>query len=120
MTLSYDNETFSDYEAQIAYALKLYVKPSDIYTLSDETIGHIIGFMRGGLGSRPVLCHTLLSTLPQSLHAPHRAIHEAVINDEARWQPRAREAYRTWMDGCSKIVQRYVILFYLQPVFAAC
>ncbi|KAK3171978.1 hypothetical protein OEA41_004062 [Lepraria neglecta] len=47
MTLSYDNETFSDYEAQIAYALKLYVKPSDIYTLSDETIGHVIGFMRG-------------------------------------------------------------------------
>ena len=110
MTLSYGNETFSDYEAQLAFALKLYTKPSDLYALSDETIGHVLGFTRGGVGVRPILCQALLSTLPRSSHVHHRALYEAVVTNRAHWQARARDAYRLWMEGCSKMVQKYVTI----------
>ena len=94
-------------ELQVACALNLFTG------VSDETLGSIIGFRRGGPGAPPVPCDGLVNELQRLQHAAFAI----VSNDPACWDTRAREEYKRWWDVYSQIVQRYVAV--LQILFEA-
>ncbi|KAL2037878.1 hypothetical protein N7G274_009353 [Stereocaulon virgatum] len=102
MALVVNSQACSSYQGQIAYALKLYTKTPHNDALHDKTIGSVVAFLRGGLGSKPIPYHDLVTALQSS----HPALYNAVANDSAYWELEARNVYRRWMDMNSQAVQR--------------
>ena len=102
MALIVNSQTYSFYQGQIAYALKLYTKTLHNDALDDETIGSVIAFLRGGLGSKPIPYHDLITALESS----YPALYNAVANNSVYWELEARNVYRRWMDMNSQAVQR--------------
>lgn len=98
MAFSFNDQTLSMDELQVACALNLFTG------VADETLGSIIGFRRGGPGAPLVPCDGLVNELQRTQHAAFAI----VSNDPACWEIRAREEYKGWWEVHSQIVQRYV------------
>ena len=102
MSICINNQAYSLDELHLAVALHLYMH------LSDETIGSVIATRRTGYGSQPITCTHLATTLQNSSHTAQRDIYTAVRSNQTYWEARARDVYRSWLEGYSQIVQRYV------------
>ena len=95
--LQVNNRYYSEPEAEIACALKIWLR------MSDETIGTILGARRNGIGGPPIHCAGLVASLQRSSHA----VFHRVANNRAYWEPEAQRAYQDWMVAVSQRVQRY-------------
>ena len=101
-TFQIKDNAYSQHETEMACSLKIYL------STSDETIGSILGARRNGLGSNPIQCSGLIEQMQQSTDTRLRAVHDAVRNNRAQWEPYARQVYREWWDAHSQLAQRYV------------
>ena len=95
--LQFNNQYYTQREAEIACALKIWLRKSD------ETIGTILGARRNGVGAPPINCAGLVASLQRSSHP----VYYRVSNNGAYWEPEAQRAYQDWMGAVSQIVQRY-------------
>ena len=95
--LQVNNRYYSEPEAEIACALKIWLR------MSDETIGTILGARRNCVGGPPIHCAGLVASLQGSSHA----VYHRVSNNRAYWEPEAQRVYQDWMVKVSQIVQRY-------------
>lgn len=101
-TFQIKDNAYSQHETEIACSLSFYL------SASDEIIGSILGARRNGLGSYPIQCSGLIEEMQQSTDARLRAVHDAVRNHRAQWEPYARQVYGEWWDAHSQLAQRYV------------
>ena len=95
--LSFNNQYYSQREAEIACALKIWLRKSD------GTIGTILGARRNGIGSPPIHCAGLVASLQRSSHA----VYLRVSNNRAYWEPEAQRVYQDWMGAMSQTARRY-------------
>ncbi|KAL2054947.1 hypothetical protein ABVK25_004769 [Lepraria finkii] len=108
MALSINGQQYSQYEAQLASALRLYSN-SEGYTVDEETLGSIISFIRHGFGASSVPCRGLLSAIQQGSNGPCRTLLVAVNSNWEYWEREARKIHRRWLDANSQAVQRYIM-----------
>ena len=100
MAFRIDGQDYTQYQAQVGCALKLYLN------LSDDTLGSILATMKTGLGSSPLPCGNFVRTLQRSQDVTYSNLIAGVRNDEPFWEREARRVYRDWMDAHSQLVQR--------------
>lgn len=100
MAFRIDGQDYTQYQAQVGCALKLYLN------LSDDTLGSILATMKTGLGSSPLPCGNFVRTLQQSQDVTYSNLIAGVRNDEPFWEREARQVYRDWMDAHSQLVQK--------------
>ena len=100
VTISFNGQGFSMYQAQLACALNLCPE------FSDESRSSILGGLLGGPGAPSIPCHALVREIERS--RPDTST--AVANNATYWELQARREYRRWFEVTSQIVQRYVIL----------
>ncbi|KAL2047596.1 hypothetical protein N7G274_000638 [Stereocaulon virgatum] len=99
-TFQIKGNAYSQHETEIACSLRIYL------SVSDESIGSILGTRRNGLGSSPIKCSGLIEEIQQSTDARLRAVHDAVHNNRAQWEPYAGQVYHEWWDAHSQLAQR--------------
>ena len=95
--IRFNNQYYTQSEAEIACALTLYLRKSD------ETIDTIFGFKQSGIGAPPIHCAGLVSYLQGSNHA----VYHRVCNNGAYWEQEANRFYREWMGAVSQTARRY-------------
>ena len=103
MALSFNGETFSSYELQVACAMRRYVCNSPGHVVDDETIGVIVSYQRHGVGRAPVDCRNLVWKVQ---HSQCRTYFADVVNNRAYWEHEARQLYDNWLGAYSNVVQR--------------
>ena len=108
MALSINGQQYSQYEAQLVCALRLYSN-SEGYTVDEETLGSIISFIRHGFGTSSVPCRGLVSAIQQGSNGPCRTLLVAVNSNRAYWEQEAREIHRRWWNANSQAVQRCIM-----------
>ena len=100
MAFRIDGQDYTQYQAQVGCAIKLYLN------LSDDTLGSILATMKTGLGSSPLPCGNFVRTLQRSQDVTYSNLIAGVRNDEPFWEREARQVYRDWMDAHSQLVQK--------------
>ena len=96
---------FRKYELQTAAALYLYSKNADGTYADAELIGEIILDMRKLAG--PVLkCQGIETFLRDSPNNQHRGAWREVLDKDIEWRGKAGEAYWTWRNKKTELVER--------------
>ena len=73
-----NNHTFSRYECQIACAIQLYIRNANNQIPNDDTIAHIIQYLRGHTGGSPPPCANLVILIQHHSREDHRALYLSV------------------------------------------
>ncbi len=73
-----NNHTFSRYECQLACAIQLYIRNANNQVPSDDTIAHIIQYLRGQTGGYTPPCTNLVILIQHHFREDHRALYLSV------------------------------------------
>ena len=95
--ITYNNQSYTQSEAENVCALTIYGRRSD------AMIGTILGAKRSGIGGPPVPCAGLFSFLKGSSHPAYLRVR----NDPAFWGSEANRLYWEWMGVAGQTVRRY-------------
>lgn len=87
---------FSRYELELAVALKLWIKETNNWPLSDEKIGLIFNSLRGRVNRAALPCQGLVVKIQRHPQEKVRAIYMSVYVSKSYWDKEARRVYDAW------------------------